>query len=378
MVTSWLQVLWLILIVVLWIGYVTLDGFDLGTGMLLKILPKNHKERRLMVNTLGPHWDGNEVWLLTAGGATFAAFPEWYATMFSGMYFALVAVLLCLILRIIAIEWRSKVNTHKWQNTWDTIHCAVAFIVSLLWGVAFANLVQGMKIEVGHYENGAFVALDPAAVDLSAKTAGIDQHFLTGGFFSLLTPFTILGGLVVLTLFLNHGVLWTAVKTKGAIHDRALALAPKTALVSTALTAVWAIWGQLAYSVNVLAWIPLLLAAVLLVVSLLLAVKGNDKFAFFSHFAALAVAVVFIFSTIGLNALKSSIDPAYTLTLAQAAATGTTQTLMLIPVVFFVPIVLFYTIWAYAKFAKRLSTDNIPEELGGLDLARVREFEKVS
>lgn len=377
MVTSWLQVLWLILIVVLWIGYVTLDGFDLGTGMLLKILPKNHKERRLMVNTLGPHWDGNEVWLLTAGGATFAAFPEWYATMFSGMYFALVAVLLCLILRIVAIEWRSKVNTHKWQNVWDTIHCAVAFIVSLLWGVAFANLVQGMKIEVGHYENGTFVALDPTAVDLTAKTAGIDQHFLTGGFFSLLTPFTILGGLVVLTLFLNHGVLWTAVKTKGTIHDRALALAPKTALVSTALTAVWAIWGQLAYSVNVLAWIPLLLAAVLLVLSLLLVVKGSDKLAFFSHFAALAVAVVFIFSTIGLNALKSSIDPAYTLTLAQAAATGTTQTLMLIPVVIFVPIVLFYTIWAYAKFAKRLSTDNIPEELGGLDLTRVREFEKV-
>ena len=375
MVTSWLQVLWLILIVVLWIGYVTLDGFDLGVGMNLKILAKNDKERRLMLGSIGPHWDGNEVWLLTAGGATFAAFPEWYATMFSGMYFALVAVLLCLILRIVAIEWRGKVSTPKWRNVWDNIHMVVAWVVSLLWGVAFANLVQGMKIEVGHYENGNFVALDPAAVDPAVNAGGMDQHFLTGGFFSLLTPFTILGGLVVLTLFWNHGVLWTAIKTKGDLHDRAVKLAPKTALISTALTAVWAIWGQLAYSTNMLAWIPLLLAAVLLIVALLFAVKGADKQAFFAHFAALAMAVVFIFSTIGLNALKSSIDPAYTLTLAQAAATAPTQIVMLVPVVIFVPIVLFYTIWAYAKFSRRLSVANLPDTPAGLDMAKVREFE---
>ncbi|MCI6574882.1 MAG: cytochrome d ubiquinol oxidase subunit II [Actinomycetaceae bacterium] len=378
MVTSWLQVLWLILIVVLWIGYVVLDGFDLGTGMLLKILPKNDKEKRLLLGTIGPHWDGNEVWLLTAGGATFAAFPEWYATMFSGMYFALVAVLLCLILRIVAIEWRGKVKTARWRNTWDTIHTAVAWIVSLLWGVAFANLVQGMQIQVGHYENGAFMAVDPSTVDLSAKVAGLDQHFLTGGFFSLLTPFTILGGLVVLTLFLNHGALWIALKTKGDVHERALKLAPKTALVSTALTAVWALWGQIAYSVNALAWIPLVLAAVLLIASLLLVLKGNDKGAFFIHFAALAMAVVFIFSTIGLNALKSSIDPAYTLTLAQASATVPTQIVMLVPVVIFVPIVLFYTIWAYLKFSRRISVKNLPDEPAGLDLSVEREFEKVS
>lgn len=373
--SSWLQILWLILIVVLWIGYVTLEGFDLGVGMALKILPKNDKEKRLLLGTIGPHWDGNEVWLLTAGGATFAAFPEWYATMFSGMYFALVAVLFCLILRIVAIEWRGKVNSAKWRNVWDWIHTVVAWVVSLLWGVAFANLVQGMQIQVGHYENGQFLAVDPANVDPLAKTAGLDQHFLTGGFFSLLTPFTIVGGLVVLTLFFNHGILWTALKTKGAIHDRALALAPKTALISTAITAVWAIWGQLAYSVNALAWIPLLLTAVALLVALFFAFKGADKPAFFVHFAALALAVVFIFSTIGLNALKSSIDPAYTLTLAQAAATSATQSVMLVPVVIFVPLVLFYTIWAYAKFAKRLSVSNIPDQPAGLDLAKVREFE---
>ena len=378
MVTTWLQVLWLILIVVLWVGYVVLDGFDLGVGMLLKILGKNDKEKRLMLGTIGPHWDGNEVWLLTAGGATFAAFPEWYATMFSGMYFALVAVLLCLILRIVAIEWRGKVNSLRWRNAWDTIHTVVAWVVSILWGVAFANLVQGMKIEVGHYENGTFIAADPASVDLSAKAAGLDQHFLTGGFFSLLTPFTILGGLVVLTLWLNHGALWVALKTKGDISARATALAPKTALISTVLTAVWAIWGQLAYSVNALAWIPLVLAALALIISLLFSIKGNQKLAFFSHFAALAVAVVFIFSTIGLNALKSSIDPNYTLTLAQASATVPTQIVMLVPVVIFVPIVLFYTIWSYVKFARPLSVNNLPDQPAGLDLKKEREFEKVS
>ena len=368
-----LQVVWLLLIVVLWIGYVTLEGFGFGTGMLLKVLPKNDKEKRLMLSTIGPHWDGNEVWLLTAGGATFAAFPEWYATMFSGMYFALVAVLLCLIIRIVAIEWRGKVSSARWRNTWDTLHTAVAWIVSLLWGVAFANLVQGMTIEVGHWENGSFVAADPAGVD-AALMAG-DQHFLTGGFFSLLTPFTILGGLVVLTLYLNHGALWIALKTRGEIRERALKLAPKTALVSTVLCAVWALWGQIAYSTNALAWIPLVLAALALLASLGLVVKGNEKGAFFVHFAGLAFAVVFIFSTIGLNALKSSVDPAYTLTLAQASATAPTHTVMLVAAIIFVPIVLAYTIWAYIKFSRRMTVENIPDEPAGLDLKKIREFE---
>ncbi|MCI7550904.1 MAG: cytochrome d ubiquinol oxidase subunit II [Actinomycetaceae bacterium] len=370
---SFLQLLWFILIIVLWIGYVTLEGFGLGTGMLLKVLPKNDKERRLMLNTIGPHWDGNEVWLLTAGGATFAAFPQWYATMFSGMYFALVAVLLCLIVRICAIEWRGKVNSAKWRNTWDWIHCVAAWVVSLLWGVAFANLVQGMKIEVGHYEGANFVAADPTAID-AALQAG-DRHFLTGGFFSLLTPFTILGGLVVLTLFLNHGVLWTALKTRGDIRERALKLAVKTGLISTALTAIWALWAQFAYSVTGLSWIALVIAALLLIGALALVTKGNEKGAFFVHFAALAVCVVFIFMTTGFNALKSSIDPAYHLTLVQASATQPTHIVMVIAAVIFVPIVLAYTIWAYIKFSRRISVDNLPDKPAGLDFANVREFE---
>ncbi|KGF06125.1 cytochrome d ubiquinol oxidase subunit II [Arcanobacterium sp. S3PF19] len=370
---SFLQILWFILITVLWIGYVTLEGFGFGSGMLLRILPKNAKERRLIMNTIGPHWDGNEVFLLTAGGATFAAFPGWYATMFSGMYTALVVVLLLLIVRICAIEWRGKINSEKWRNTWDNLHFGASWLVSILWGVAFANLVQGMRIEVGEYRNGTFTAADPSAVD-SALGAGA-HHFLTGGFFSLLTPFTILGGVVVCSLFLTHGALWLSLKTQGDFRRRALAFAWKSGLASTVFTAVWALWAQFAYAVGIQSWIPLLIAAVLLVVTELLALKGSGKPAFFTHFAALAAAVVFIFTTFGANALKSSVNPAYNLTLAQASATQPTHIVMLVPVVLFVPVVLGYTAWAYWVFSKRLSVDNIPEESAGLDLHRIRSFE---
>lgn len=373
---SILQLIWFILIIVLWIGYVTLEGFGFGTGMLLKVLPKSSKERRLVMNTIGPHWDGNEVFLLTAGGATFAAFPAWYATMFSGMYTALVLVLILLILRISAIEWRGKINSEKWRNTWDALHSGASFLVSILWGVAFANLVQGMKIEVGTYTDGQFTAADPAGVD--AALADGANHFLTGGFFSLLTPFTVLGGVVVMALFLNHGALFLALKTRGDFQKRALAFAQKSGLISTALTAVWALWGQLAYSASGWSWLPLVVTAVLLIASELLALKANDKLAFFTHFAALAGAVIFIFTTVGANALKSSIDPAYNLTLVQASATQPTHTVMLIAAVVFVPIVLAYTIWSYVVFSKRISVDNIPDEPAGLDYSEIRSFEAVN
>lgn len=370
---TFLQILWFILITVLWIGYVALEGFDFGVGMLLKILPKNARERRLALNTIGPHWDGNEVWLLTAGGATFAAFPEWYATMFSGMYLALVVILLLLIIRIVAIEWRSKINTPSWANTWDTLHMIAAWGVSILWGVAFANLVQGMKIEVGTYTDGAFVAADKA--DIAAALAAGNQHYLTGGFFSLLTPFTILGGVVTTTLFLAHGAMFLAIKTEGEFHDRAVAAAKKLSLVATAVTAVWALWGQFAYSVNTWSLIPLALAAVLLIGSFLLINQNKDKSAFFVNFAAIAFAVVFIFSTFYPNALKSSIDPAYNLTLVQASATGPTQTVMTIAAVVFVPIVVLYTAWSYKAFSKRMSVENVPVDPAGLDPKKIRSFE---
>ena len=197
-----IQLLWFSVVAVLWIGYLALEGFDFGVAMLLKVLPKTSKERRVALSSIGPHWDGNEVWVLTAGGATFAAFPEWYATMFSGMYLALMLILVCLIVRVCAIEWRKMIDTEAWRNRWDTAHTVSAWVVSFLWGVAFANLVQGMHIEVGHYDDGAFV---PVAPQDAASSLADNYHYLTGGFFSLITPFTVLGGIVTVSLFLSHG-----------------------------------------------------------------------------------------------------------------------------------------------------------------------------
>ena len=217
-----LPIVWFILIAVLWTGYLALEGFDFGVGMLLRVLGRDERERRAMVRTIGPHWDGNEVWLLTAGGATFAAFPEWYGTLFSGAYLALFLILLCLIVRVCAIEWRSKINSRAWRDAWDWAHTISAWIPSVLWGVAFANLVQGMRIEVVRTADGAVV--DPARVPAHTLLRGA-SHQLTGGFLSLLTPFTLLGGAVTCLLFLTHGALFTALKTRGALSERAAALA---------------------------------------------------------------------------------------------------------------------------------------------------------
>ncbi|WP_216431005.1 cytochrome d ubiquinol oxidase subunit II [Arcanobacterium phocae] len=374
---SFLQILWFILIIVLWIGYVTLEGFGFGTGMLLRILPRNEKERRLQLNTIGPHWDGNEVFLLTAGGATFAAFPEWYATMFSGMYIALVLVLVLLILRISAIEWRGKINSDAWRTAWDYIHFGSAWLVALVWGVAFGNLVQGMAIQVGTYgvagDPSTFVPADPTQID--AALAQGNQHFLTGGFFSLFTPFTIAAGLVVVSLFLTHGALWLALKTSGDFSDRAKALAKKTSLVSTGLTAVWALWAFFAYSTTGYAIIPLVLAVVGLLASTFFTLKGQEKAGFFANMAGVAFAVVFIFTTTVPFALKSYIDDAYGLTLVQASATSATQTVMTIAAAIFVPIVAVYTIWSYISFSRRLSVDSISDEPAGLHPTKIREFD---
>lgn len=369
-----LSILWFILVAVLWIGYLTLEGFDFGVGMLLKILGRNESERRAMITTIGPHWDGNEVWLLTAGGATFAAFPEWYGTLFSGAYLVLFLILLCLIVRICAIEWRGKINSQKWRDNWDTLHTISTWIPAILWGAAFANLVQGMKIEVVETATGTPVPVDVAAAAKDADTLVLGAaHQLTGGFFSLLTPFTLLGGVVTCLLFLTHGALFTALKTAGDLSERALALAKKSSIASTLVTAVWALWAQVAYSGSTLAWLPLVVAALFLIGSLLVTLQGREGLAFALHFGGIAFAVVFIFSAMAPDVMRSSINPAYSLTLFQAASTDTTLIIMTVAAVIFVPVVLFYTIWGYKVFAHRVSADRIDPSVGGLHPTKVRD-----
>ena len=246
-----LSVLWFILIAVLWIGYLTLEGFGFGVGMIYKFVAKDERERRALLGTIGPHWDGNEVWLLTAGGATFAAFPEWYGTLFSGAYLVLFLILLALIVRICAIEWRGKINSDTWRARWDWAHTISAWLPAILWGAAFANLVQGMQIEVVEVASRKVV---PVSEALAAQSAGTlipgASHEITGGFWSLITPFTLLGGLVTCSLFLTHGALFAALKTAGDLSKRCSALALKLGVVSTVLTALWALWAQLAYSAS--------------------------------------------------------------------------------------------------------------------------------
>lgn len=364
---EFLQVLWFILIAVLWAGYLTLEGFDFGVGMLLEWLPKNDKERRLALNTIGPHWDGNEVWLLTAGGATFAAFPEWYATMFSGFYLALFVILVFLILRICAIEWRGKISDPTWVARWDWIHCISAWVPSVLWGVAFANLVQGMQVEVRTSRTWELVPVDQMGPDTLATAV----HVMPGGFagfFSLLSIFTILGGVVTAALFVTHGAIFLALKTEGDLQRRAINLAKPASLVTTVVTAVWAIWAQLAYSNQPLSWIPLILTALALVAVVLTTRMEREGWAFIANAVAAVGAVAFIFTAMAPNVMKSAIDPAYSLTLWDASSSEKTLPVMTVVALTLVPVVLVYIAWTYWVFRKRLSVDNIPDENAGLPM----------
>ena len=368
-----LSVLWFILIAVLWIGYLTLEGFGFGVGMIYKFVAKDERERRALLGTIGPHWDGNEVWLLTAGGATFAAFPEWYGTLFSGAYLVLFLILLALIVRVCAIEWRGKINSDTWRARWDWAHTISAWLPAILWGAAFANLVQGMHIEVVEVASRKVV---PVSEALAAQSAGTlipgASHEITGGFWSLITPFTLLGGLVTCSLFLTHGALFAALKTAGDLSKRCSALALKLGVVSTVLTAIWALWAQLAYSATPASWIGLVLAALFLVASLYLNLRGRQGLAFATHFGAIAFAVVFIFLAITPDIMRSAINPAYSLTISQGASADVTLLIMSIAAVVFVPVVLVYTIWSYKVFAKRINAEKIDPN-AGLDPVKVRD-----
>ena len=365
-----LSILWFILIAVLWIGYLTLEGFDFGVGMILKILGRDERERRATLSTIGPHWDGNEVWLLTAGGATFAAFPEWYSTLFSGAYIVLFIILLCLIVRVCAIEWRPKVNSQTWRDRWDWVHTISAWIPSILWGVAFANLVQGMHIEVVQISNGAVVPAEQVPADSLVAGAA---HQITGGLPTMVTPFTLLGGVVTCLLFLNHGALFVALKTTDELSQRALGLSRRLAPVATAVTAAWALWAQLAYSGSALSWIPLAIAAAGLIGSLLAGRTASQGRAFALHFVGIAFAAVFIFAAMVPNVMRSSVDPAYSLTIQQAASADTTLLIMSVAAAVFVPGVLAYTIWSYKVFASRISVESIDPDQGGLHPTLVRD-----
>src|SRR3954451_6977883 len=213
-----LTTVWFSLIAVLWIGYFCLEGFDFGVGMLLPVLAEDDTERRGMINTVGPVWDGNEVWVLVAGGATFAAFPEWYATLFSGFYLPLLLILLALIVRNLAFEYRAKKDDDTWRRNWDLSLTIGSFVPALLWGVAFANIVAGVPID--------------------------ESKEFTGNLFTLLNPYGLLGGVVTLLLFATHGAMFIALKTDGDIRGRARSLSVQLGLAAAVAAVVFLVWTQ--------------------------------------------------------------------------------------------------------------------------------------
>ena len=328
-----LTTLWFALIAILWMGYFTLEGFDFGVGMLLPVLGKTDQERRVMINTIGPVWDCNEVWLLVAGGATFAAFPNWYATLFSGFYLPLLLILVALIVRGVAFEYRAKGHGEQWKNRWDTAIVVGSFIPSLLWGVAFANIIKGTPID----KNMEY----------------------TGGFFNLLNPYALVGGLTTLLLFLTHGAIYTALKTDGPIRERARALAVKVGLAAAVVAVVFLVWTQFLTG-NFGSAVFFVLAALCLVGALGAVLRVREGWAFIGTFACLALAVAGLFIALFPDVMVSSTSAAYSLTTTNASSTHLTLQIMTAVALVMTPIVLAYQSWTYWVFRKRISVQHIP------------------
>ncbi|HEY3015957.1 MAG TPA: cytochrome d ubiquinol oxidase subunit II [Nocardioides sp.] len=328
-----LTTIWFSLIAVLWIGYFTLEGFDFGVGMLLPFLAKSDTERRVMYNTIGPVWDGNEVWVLVAGGATFAAFPEWYATLFSGFYLPLLLILVGLIVRGLAFEYRHKRDDARWKAWWDRALIYGSLVPAILWGVAFANIVHGVPIDA-------------------------DKEF-TGNLFTLLNPFGLLGGLVTLGLFLTHGAMYTALKTTGDIRLRARELSVRLGLVTAVLAVVFLTWTQISTG-SVSSAVAFVAAAAALVAGVAAARAGREGWAFVGTFVTIALAVAGLFLALFPDVMPSTTDAAYSLTTTSASATSYTLKVMTWVAVIFTPIVLAYQAWSYWVFRKRIGTHHIP------------------
>lgn len=328
-----LNTVWFILIAILFSGFFILEGFDLGVGIIMPFLRKDDNGRRVILNTIGPHWDGNEVWLITAGGAMFAAFPSWYATLFSGFYFPLFLILLGLILRGIAFEFRSKDANPRWRRMWDIAICAGSFIPALLFGVAFANFLRGVPIDAGM------------------------QY--VGGFWNLLNPYALLGGLLTLVGFCMHGATFLSLKTTGKLSEDARKLAFRLwiaaalifAAMSVATYTLTNVVAQLGVNPGV---IPIGGMAALLLSGYFISRKMLG-WAFIMNVVTIAFATATVFLQLYPNVLPSSLNPEWSLTITNAASSPYTLRIMSIVAAIFVPVVLAYQGWSYYVFRRRLS-----------------------
>ena len=331
-----LTTVWFILIAVLWIGYFVLEGFDFGVGMLMPVLGRGKDgevRKRVLLNTIGPVWDGNEVWLLTAGGATFAAFPHWYATMFSGLYLPLLIILVALIVRALGFDYRGKVDDPTWRKRWDIAIFFGSALPALLWGVALTNVVMGLPIDA--------------------------NKEYTGNLFTLLNPVGLLGGLTTVALFLTHGAIFIALKTEGDIRHEARQLSLKVGAVAAVLAVILLVTIDVSTG-STGSWIASIVAAAALLSGLSAAFREREGWAFVGTFVAIAAAVATLFLALFPDVMPSTTDAAFSLTTTNAASTAYTLTIMTWVAVVFTPVVVLYQAWSYWTFRKRIGTHHIP------------------
>lgn len=336
-----LTTIWFLIVGVMLIGYFVLDGFDFGVGISLPILGRDDTDRRVIINTIGPVWDLNETWLIVAGAALFAAFPEWYATMFSGFYLALLLILVALILRGVSFEYRHLGKGREWTRWFDQFIFWGSVLPPLLWGVAFANLAQGLPIRP--MDDGGWI--------------------YEGTLLTLLNPYALLGGVTMLLIVWVHGLVFISLKTVGEMRDRARSLAKKVGIAAIAAGAAFLLWTVLQHLDSEALWV-IVLCAVMAALGLIGAwaanAVGREGWAFTGNAVAIVFALLAVFMSMFPNLMPSSIDPSYSMSIAGAASSQKTLELMTWVAVCMMPLVIAYQAWTYWVFRKRLSRDLIP------------------
>ena len=338
-----LQELWFFLIAALFLGFLILEGFDFGVGMLMAPLGAagegdSETRRRAVLNTIGPVWDANEVWLITAGAAMFAAFPNWYATVFSALYLPLLAILFAMILRIVGIEWRGKVDDTRWRGWADAAIAIGSWLPAILWGVAFAILVRGLPIDAEH------------RVHLSIT--------------DVLNAYTLLGGLATASLFLFYGAVFIALKTAGPVRADAFRFAKVLALPAIVLAGGFGLWTQLAHGKG-WTWLALGVAVVALLTAVALMFSGRrEGWAFVCTVVVVAAVAVLLFGSMYPNLLPSTLNPEWSVTIYNGSSTPYTLKIMTWASLTLLPLVMLYQGWTYWVFRRRISAEAIPPSIG--------------
>lgn len=333
-----LEVTWFIIITVLFVGFFFLEGFDFGVGMLMPFLGKSDLQRRVIINTIGPFWDGNEVWFITAGGAMFAAFPHWYATLFSGFYMALFLMLLALIGRGVAFEFRSKLANTRWRSTWDWVIFVGSLLPPLLWGVALANLMKGVPIDA-------------------------EMNYV-GSFWDLINLYSLTAGVSIVLLFLLHGSLFLSLKTDGPLREKARNIAYKVGVWTTVMLFIFIILSYIQTDMFTQRGInpgavPILAGFALVSVRFFLQAK-KEGWAFIMTGLTIALSTVTVFMSLFPRVMISSLNPEWSLTIYNAASSAYTLKVMTIVALTAVPFVLVYQAWTYWIFRKRVTpTDHL-------------------